>query len=347
MGMAKVLLKQKRELEAGYHVYTLPTPSGDLVTVRRKVGMPTDVEHSSSTATRRQRDRFGAASKRWSAIQSPIRAQMSSNYGWTYSQTPHGKSEPKLLQGRQLFISQDIHQQEYHQQHAEIPFHCCIILCAEDDTPLAGQLTLSGKYQEQTTPIPSKRLSPANFLFHPFPPIDFEFYLPYGIAPGYHDPGIPPLTKTELPSYHYHHMLPGEQPILPCPEGANCVNISDTDFFTRINAYAHYIPDTRHFGIRQYLCLQDCYLFRLTPTFISISPTLTGLFALFNNCQFPPLSVYPPPDLPQHDYTALPGCYWYTYYTCIPVHGACLAFRIPLIPCSAGDTICLVTDIRA
>jgi hypothetical protein len=173
--MAKVLLDKKRELEAGYHIYTLATPSGDLLTLRRKVAMPTDVQHSSSSPTRRQRHRFGAASKRWSRLPSVVKLDLANKYGFVDQRHSPTKSVPTVLQGRQLFIAQEIHQEQYHQEHADIPLWVCIQTIDDTGRIIDAPLSLVPRFNGFGKSCPSYYLSPGNTLFYSVPESDKQY----------------------------------------------------------------------------------------------------------------------------------------------------------------------------
>lgn len=178
--MAKTIIHEKRELEAGYHIYQQPTEGGEMVIVRRKVAMPTDVEHRSSKETRRQRERFTQASKAWAKIPSIVKADMQDNYGIVDVQKPHGKSDIEVLQGRQLFIAQEIHQEKYHQEHQELPPYVCIVLRDERGNTiyLLGYLAY-GPDLWHLTYCNSYYLSLGNTLFYPIP---FAWYYLIGCS---------------------------------------------------------------------------------------------------------------------------------------------------------------------
>lgn len=209
--MAKIKLGALREQEASYHLYKQPSERGEIIVVRRKLAMPSDVEHRSSRETKRQRERFGEASKRWASIPGPLKAELREKYGIVDTQTPHGLSEIKVLQGAQLFLSQEIHQQKYHQAHQEIPLYACIILVDQFLNPLDGDLTLFYQEAGMLYPIPPMKLCPANFLFVGIPR-GKEAYYPRGTMAGYYDPGEVQLSDQELPGYHYHQLKPGTGP---------------------------------------------------------------------------------------------------------------------------------------
>jgi len=137
--------------------------------VRRKVAMPSDVEHKSSRATKRQRETFSRASKTWALIPGPIKADLRKKYGIVDAQTPHGLSEIKVLQGAHLFTSQEVHLQKYHQAHQKIPFYLCFVLTDELATPLDLIAHLQPCYLGIWRDCPSCYLCTANTLFYPVP----------------------------------------------------------------------------------------------------------------------------------------------------------------------------------
>jgi len=141
--------------------------------------MPSDVEHKSSRATKRQRERFGQASKTWASIPGPIKADLRQKYGFVDAQTPHGLSQVKVLQGAQLFTSQETHLQKYHQAHQEIPFYLCFILTDELRTPLDLQAHLKAYYLYFEKFCQGYYLCTGNTLFYPVPKDAYRYILGY------------------------------------------------------------------------------------------------------------------------------------------------------------------------
>ena len=170
--MAKVKLKELRELEAGYHIYRQPSPAGEMIIVRRKVATPTDVEHRSSKATQAQRQRFARASKKWASLPPVVRADLRQNYGIVDVQTPHGLSTIDVLQGSHLFISQEIHQQKYHQEHVQVPMWLCVQTVDPKGRVIDVPLSLWNYYVPGCRPAPAYYISPGNTFFYPVPESD-------------------------------------------------------------------------------------------------------------------------------------------------------------------------------
>lgn len=181
--MARVILKQKRELPAGYHIYRQPTEGGELLTVRRKVAMPSDVQHRSSKTTQRHRRIFGAAAKRWAAIPAPVRADMSNNYGFVPIQGHFGEADYKVLKGRELFLAQEIHLQEEKALHAAIPIMVCVVATDQLGRTIGLKLMLRRGDPYTGDFLPSAYLSPGNTLFFGIPQVGEPFYIGY-VIPG-------------------------------------------------------------------------------------------------------------------------------------------------------------------
>jgi len=167
--MAKITLGEQREQESSYQFYKQPSERGEIIVVRRKVAMPSDVEHKSSRATKRQRETFSRASKRWASLPGPVKADFRKKYGIVDAQTPHGLSDIKVLQGAQLFTSQEIHLQKYHDEHQEVPFYLCFVLTDERGSPLDLEARLQPYYYPYWHPCPGYYLCTENTLFYPVP----------------------------------------------------------------------------------------------------------------------------------------------------------------------------------
>lgn len=165
--MAKVTPGEPREQQSSYQLYKQPSGGDQIIAVRRKLAMPSDVEHKSSRETKRQRERFGAASKRWASIPGPVKADLREKYGIVITQTAHGLSEPKVLQGAQLFVSQESHRQKYHQEHQEIPLWFCIQSVDRNIRVIDLPLYLYNAGHGIGVPFPGYVLCPGNTLFYP------------------------------------------------------------------------------------------------------------------------------------------------------------------------------------
>ena len=193
--MAKVILKQKRQLDAGYHIYRQPSEAGELITVRRKIAMPSDVQHRSSKPTQRHRRIFAAATKRWAAIPAPVRAEMSNNYGFVPIQGHFGAADYKVLKGRELFIAQEMHAQETLRQHLDLPPMLCVVATDKLDRTIGLKLMIRQRNAYTGDLMPSAYLSPGNTLFFGIPITAYPYYIGYAV------PGVnPPQCVTR---YYY------------------------------------------------------------------------------------------------------------------------------------------------
>lgn len=170
--MAKITLKEKRPIDAGYHIYRQPTEAGDLITVRRKVAMPTDVQHKSSKETTRHRQIFAKASERWAALPSLVKRDLSNNYGIVPVQGHFAQPDVKVLKGRQLFLSQEIHAQQYHQKHTETPLWLCVQTISPTGKLIPVDIALYYAYFTPHYSIPRYHLSLSDTLFYPVPIVD-------------------------------------------------------------------------------------------------------------------------------------------------------------------------------
>jgi len=213
--MAKVKLKELRELEAGYHLYRQPSPAGEMIIVRRKVAMPTDVQHRSSNATQAQRQRFAAASKKWASLPPLVKADLRQNYGIVDVQTPHGLSTIDVLQGSQLFISQEIHQEKYHQEHVQVPWYLCHVATNQCGEVLPLELELLFRFVGSYSPAIRHYLGNGNNFFYPVPrgaPDYLSDVVDVGIFP-FH---AWDMTEEEANALRYVPSIP-----LVCITGAN------------------------------------------------------------------------------------------------------------------------------
>ena len=238
--MARVEIGRYRPQDAHYGFYRDDLPSGDVILIRRKVGEPTDYLHPNSRKARQQRLNFGLASTHYSHL-TPIQKrelkyvteEMSFVRG-------HSKSGTKVLQGRTLFISKDIHALNETQKQTPTPLQICIVLTDPDLNPIKGDIWLYYLENDEWKETPRKLLSPSYWLF-PTVPRNKELYHPIGAALNYQDPQDPEttyLTQKELMLYHYHPLMrmptaiteilrpngPGIFCMISCQVGEPCPN---------------------------------------------------------------------------------------------------------------------------
>lgn len=137
--------------------------------------MPSDVKHSGSRATQAQRKRFTAASKRWSKLPPIVRADLQQNIAIVDKTLAHGLSTIDVLQGRQLFVSLEIHQQKYHDAHAEVPPWLCIQTRAPYDVLLPFHPNLYYRYFQPGFIVPRYPLVPGNTFYYPVPETPYAY----------------------------------------------------------------------------------------------------------------------------------------------------------------------------
>ncbi|GAH48863.1 unnamed protein product, partial [marine sediment metagenome] len=120
----------------------------------------------------------------------------------------HGKTDIKLLAGRELFISKEIRSLAGTGKQTLIPYEICIILTDEQLNPLSGELWLYCTVSGQWSWIEKDEIWTGHWLFSRVPP-GYAPYRPYGEADGYYDPMLPEtqaMTEDEIKAYHYHKM---------------------------------------------------------------------------------------------------------------------------------------------
>jgi len=208
--MVKVNVGEYRPQDAHYGLYQLATESGDIVVVRRKVGEPTDYLHPNSRQVKQQRYNFGLASTHYSHL-TPIQKR-ENRYNAEVVEFSRGskKSGTKLLTGRTLFISKDIHSLNELQKHIPSYLQICIALTDQDLNLIEGDVWLYGLIDSEWREEDRKQLSSSHWLF-PTVPRDLLLYHPVGANHTYYDPQDPEttyLTLKELMLYHYHKLSP-------------------------------------------------------------------------------------------------------------------------------------------
>ena len=208
--MVRVIIGKYRPQDAHYGLYKDNLPSGDIIVIRRKVGEPTDYVHPNSRKVTLHRQNFALASKHYSHLTSIQKREL--RYLTEEVSTIGGRSKSvnKVLQGRELFISKDIHSLD--EKHVHIPSYLqiCIQLTDQDLNPLAGEIALYYQINGDWGIIARRLLSESYWLF-PIVPMKRPLYHPIGEAYGYYDPEDPEttyLTQKELMLYHYHKLMP-------------------------------------------------------------------------------------------------------------------------------------------
>jgi len=210
--MATVKVIQKRQKDADFSFYRTSVGGDESIIVRRKVGDPTDYMHTKSRTLQRQRVNFTLASQHYARLTPSQKAITRHQFEWVEYQQSHGKTDTKLLMGRQLFIAKEIRSLNVTQKPLVLPYELCIMLVDEVLNPLEGELWLRYLQDGQWLDCSKEELSPGNWLFSQVP-VAKEAYLVYGEAEGYFDPQLPQhqyMSEEYLLAYHYHCLMKGE-----------------------------------------------------------------------------------------------------------------------------------------
>lgn len=209
--MAKVQLGRLREQPRHYGLYKQASPTGDLTVVRRKVADPLDYQHDYSQKVKRQREAFAQASIHYSHLTSRQRQELKNQVEEVEYIRGHGKTDIKLLQGRALFISKDIHSLTLTHMPQELPGEICIILTDEYANPIPGSLLLHYYTDGDLVSHYPLEITPSNFIFRDIPPAAHDIYF-YALSWGYYDINRWLLKRWSLPQLskiHYYRLRRG------------------------------------------------------------------------------------------------------------------------------------------
>lgn len=210
--MARVKVIKLREQAAHFGLYRTSVGGDDSIIVRRKVGEPTDYLHSKSRKLIRQRENLALASHRYAILTPSQKAITRRQFQEVEYIKNHGKTDTKLLSGRQLFISKVMASLAQTGLPIALPMELCIMLVDPELNPLAGELWLRYLRDEQWLDCGKQELDTGNWLFSQVPPAQ-QAYRPYGEAEGYIDPLLPAhqyMNGAQIKAYHYHTLLPRE-----------------------------------------------------------------------------------------------------------------------------------------
>lgn len=209
--MATVKVTQKREQDAHFGLYRTSAGGDQEIFVRRKIADSTDYKHAHSRKLARQRQSFTLATRHYAQLTPTQKAITRHEFEEVEYQKSHGKTDIKLLSGRQLFISKEIRSLNVTQKLTVLPLEICIILTDQELNPLPGELWLFLYYNENWYELPREQLAESDWLFAQVPR-GAELYHPIGYSPGYHDreEAETYLTEAQLTQYHYHKLYPRE-----------------------------------------------------------------------------------------------------------------------------------------
>lgn len=212
--MAKIEILEPRDQEAHFGLYRTRVGGDEAIFVRRKVGDPTDYMHSRSRKVARQREYLALASKHYASLTPSQKAITRHQFEEIEFIASHGKSDTKLLTGRQLFIAKDIKSLAGTGKLQTVPYEACIILVDINNDPIDGDLWLYCTVADEWFDFPREELAPGNWLFTKVSPVHPPYKV-YGEAVGYLDPKLPEhqaMSFEEIKDYHYHVLTPGTPP---------------------------------------------------------------------------------------------------------------------------------------
>ncbi|GAI14492.1 unnamed protein product, partial [marine sediment metagenome] len=167
--MATVQIKEPREQEAHFGLYRTTAGGDETIFVRRKIGEPTDYMHTKSRKLKRQRDNLALASQHYSHLTPTQKATIRHQAEEVEYQKSHGKTDTKVLQGRELFISNEIRSLATTQKQLQTPLELCITLTDELENPLDLETRLAYYVLGWPRTIPGIYLTNGNTLFLKLP----------------------------------------------------------------------------------------------------------------------------------------------------------------------------------
>jgi len=127
--MATVIVGQKREQPSTFSLYRTSAGGDESIIVRRKIGEPTDFIHGNSRKLKLQRYYLTLASQHYARLSPNQKAQTRHQFEEIEYQKSHGKTDYKLLSGRQLFIAKDIHSLATTAHQIEPIAELCVFVC--------------------------------------------------------------------------------------------------------------------------------------------------------------------------------------------------------------------------
>lgn len=165
--------------------------------------------HTKSRKLKIHRQNLALASQHYAHLSPSQKAATRHQIEEVEYQTSHGKTDTKLLLGRQLFIAKDIHYLNVAQRQIQPPLEACIMLTDQGLNPLDGELWLRYLKDDQWHDIPKEELSLGSWMFEKVPARQ-EAYQVYGEATGFFDPKLSKhqaMTESYLRTYHYHELF--------------------------------------------------------------------------------------------------------------------------------------------
>lgn len=210
--MARVEIKEPRAQDAHFGLYRTSAGGDEGIIVRRKVGDPTDTMHTKSRKLARTRANLALASQHYAKLTPSQKAITRRQFEIMPFIKSHGKSDTKLLMGRQLFIAREMRSLRGTGKQTVLPYELCIQLVDPDYNLLDGNFWLRYLKDEEWKACTKEHLSAGCWLFSDVPR-DQEAYKVNGSAPGHFDPMNPihqDMNQYQIRAYRYHILLPDD-----------------------------------------------------------------------------------------------------------------------------------------
>ncbi|MBA7563522.1 hypothetical protein ES708_05181 [subsurface metagenome] len=206
--MATIKRGINREQESHFGLYRTSAGGDQVIIVRRKVGEPSDYMHKNSRKLARQRELLAQASQHYSHLTPSQKGITRHQFKEVEYQKSHGKTDTKILTGRELFIANEIRSLTGTQKQLVLPYELCIMLVDESFNPLDGELWLYCMVSGEWFDLPKAEIGKGSWLFSKVPP-GYAPYRVYGEAIGFFDPLLDEhqaMTEDDIKPYHYHHL---------------------------------------------------------------------------------------------------------------------------------------------
>lgn len=174
--MATVKIITPRQQAAHFGLYRTSAGGDESIIVRRKIGEPTDYMHTTSKKLRRQREALGQAATHYSHLTSLQKEDLKHHIEEVEYIKNHGKTDIKVLQGRALFISKEIHNITELAKQIEMPFAICIVSAEPTGTQIGIDLTLKKTRPYPVITFPAFYPYPGTNIFYPVPRLEATYY---------------------------------------------------------------------------------------------------------------------------------------------------------------------------
>jgi hypothetical protein len=135
--------------------------------------------HTKSRKLKIQREAFGQASIHYSHLTSFQKRDLKYKIVEVVYIRDHGKSDIKVLQGRPLFISQDIHAITQTAKQIEMPNAICIVSVEPTGKQIGVFLCLRKRTPSPYVDYPAFYPYPGTNIFYPVPRLEADYYIAY------------------------------------------------------------------------------------------------------------------------------------------------------------------------